>query len=118
MNGSFDYCLFEDFHPSQQFSSHVETFSQVERVLSNEDEVSCSRTQHSDQKCRIKIVARVSYQEETKARCWDLDYWRETILVSTLNLRINVNWSNLVLHVVRSVVTFVLHPNRKIHVYS
>ena len=32
--------------PSQQFFSHVRMFSWVEPVLSNEDEVSCSRTQH------------------------------------------------------------------------
>ena len=43
------FCLFvlvEALHPSQQFFSHVWTFSWVEPVLSNEDEVSCSRTQH------------------------------------------------------------------------
>ena len=33
-------------HPSQQFFSHVGMFSWVEPVLSNEDEVSCSRTEH------------------------------------------------------------------------
>ena len=32
--------------PSQQFFSHVGTFSLVEPVLSNEDEVSCSRSRH------------------------------------------------------------------------
>ena len=32
--------------PSQHFFSHVGTFSWVESVLSNEDEVSCSGTQH------------------------------------------------------------------------
>ena len=32
--------------PGQQFFSYVGTFSRVEPVLSNEDEVSCSRTQH------------------------------------------------------------------------
>ena len=36
----------EALSPSQQFFSHVGTFSWVEPVLSNEDEVSCSRTQH------------------------------------------------------------------------
>ena len=36
----------EALRPSQQFFSHVGTFSWVEPVLSNEDEVSCSRTQH------------------------------------------------------------------------
>ena len=36
----------EAFHPSQQFFSHVGMFSWVEPVLSNGDEVSCSRTQH------------------------------------------------------------------------
>ena len=32
--------------PSQQFFSHVWTFSWVEPVPSNEEKVSCSRTQH------------------------------------------------------------------------
>ena len=32
--------------PSQQLFSHVMTFSWVEPVLSNDNEVSCSRTQH------------------------------------------------------------------------
>ena len=36
----------EALHPSQQLFSHVGTFSWVEPVLSNEDEVSCSCTQH------------------------------------------------------------------------
>ena len=36
----------EALRPSQQFFSHVRTISWVEPVLSNEDEVSCSRTQH------------------------------------------------------------------------
>ena len=43
------YCLFvwvEALHPSQQFFSHVWTLSWVKPVLSNEDEVSGSRTQH------------------------------------------------------------------------
>ena len=42
-------CLFvwvEALIPSLQFFSHVGMFSWVEPVLSNEDEVSCSRTQH------------------------------------------------------------------------
>ena len=44
-----DFVLFvgvEALRPSQQFFSHIGTFSWVEPVLSNEDEVSCSRTQH------------------------------------------------------------------------
>ena len=36
----------EALRPSQQFFSHVGTFSLVYPVLSNEDDVSCSRTQH------------------------------------------------------------------------
>ena len=36
----------EALSPCQQFFSHVGTFSWVESVLSNEDEVSCSRTPH------------------------------------------------------------------------
>ena len=36
----------EALHPSQQFFSHVRTFSRVEPVLNNEDEVSCLGTQH------------------------------------------------------------------------
>ena len=36
----------EALRPSQQFFSHVRTFSSVELVLSNEDDVSCLRTQH------------------------------------------------------------------------
>ena len=36
----------EALRPSKQFFSHVNTFFCVEPVLSNEDEVSCSRTQH------------------------------------------------------------------------
>ena len=36
----------EAFRPSQQFCSHVGTFSWVVPVLSNEDEVFCSRSQH------------------------------------------------------------------------
>ena len=36
----------EALRPSQQLFSHVGTFSWVEPALSNEDEVSCSRTQH------------------------------------------------------------------------
>ena len=36
----------EGLSPSQQFFRHVGTFSWVEPILSNEDEVSCSRTQH------------------------------------------------------------------------
>ena len=36
----------EALRPSQQFFSHVRTFSWVAPILSNEDEVSCSRTQH------------------------------------------------------------------------
>ena len=32
---------------SLQFFSHVRKFSRVELLLSNKDEVSCSRTQHS-----------------------------------------------------------------------
>ena len=38
--------MVEALCPSQQFFSHVGTFSWVEPALSNEDEVSCSRTQH------------------------------------------------------------------------
>ena len=37
----------EALRPRQQIFSNVGTFSLVEPVLSNEDEVSCSRTQHS-----------------------------------------------------------------------
>ena len=40
------FFLVEALHPSQQIFSHVGTFSWVEPVLSTEDEVSCSRTQH------------------------------------------------------------------------
>ena len=42
------FCLVkvEALQPSQQFFSHVRTLSWVEPVLSNEDEVSCLRTQH------------------------------------------------------------------------
>ena len=43
------FCFFvwvETLHPSQQFFSHFGAFSCVEPVLSNEDEVSCSRRQH------------------------------------------------------------------------
>ena len=36
----------EVLRPSQLFFSNVGTFSWVEPVLSNEDEVSCSRTHH------------------------------------------------------------------------
>ena len=36
----------EALRPSQQFFSHVGTFSLVEPTPSNEDEVSCSRTLH------------------------------------------------------------------------
>ena len=36
----------EALHPSHQFFSHASTFSWVEPVLSKEDAVSCSRTQH------------------------------------------------------------------------
>ena len=42
----FMFVWVEDLLPSQQFFSHVATFSWVEPVLSNKDEVSCSRTQH------------------------------------------------------------------------
>ena len=42
----FFFVLVEDLLPSQQFFSHVATFSWVEPVLSNKDEVSCSGTQH------------------------------------------------------------------------
>ena len=42
----FLFVLFEALRPSQQFFSHVWTFSLVEPVLSNADEVSCLRTQH------------------------------------------------------------------------
>ena len=38
-------CLFEVLRPGQQFFSHFGTASWVLPVLSNEDEVSCSRTQ-------------------------------------------------------------------------
>ena len=37
----------EAYRPSQHFFSHAGTFSSIEPVLSNEYEVSCSRTQHS-----------------------------------------------------------------------
>ena len=40
------FFLVEALHISQHFFSHVGTFSWVEPVLSNEDEVSCSMTQH------------------------------------------------------------------------
>ena len=40
------FVWFKALRPSQPFFSHVGTFSWVEPVLSNEDEVSCSRTQH------------------------------------------------------------------------
>ena len=36
----------EVLRPSEQFFSHVGTFSWVEPVLSYEDDVSCSRAQH------------------------------------------------------------------------
>ena len=39
-------CWVEALRPSQQFCSPVGTFSWVEPVPSNEDKVSCSRTQH------------------------------------------------------------------------
>ena len=44
-------CLFffvwvEALRPSQQFFSHVGTFSCIVQVLRNGNEVSCSRTQH------------------------------------------------------------------------
>ena len=42
----FLFVWVEDLLPSQQFFSHVAMFSWVEPVLSNKDEVSCSRTQH------------------------------------------------------------------------
>ena len=41
----FSFVWFEALHSSKQFFSHVGTFSCVEPVLSNEVEVSCSRTQ-------------------------------------------------------------------------
>ena len=43
------FCLFvrvEALRPSQQFFKHVGMFSLVEPILSNSEEVSCSRTQH------------------------------------------------------------------------
>ena len=40
------FAWIEALRPSQQFFSHVGRFSWVEPVLSNEEEVSCSRTQH------------------------------------------------------------------------
>ena len=43
---SFGFVWVEALRPSQQFFSHVETFSWVRPVLSNEDEVPCSRAQH------------------------------------------------------------------------
>ena len=42
MQGNIFLVWVETLHPSQQFFSHVGTFSWVEPVLSNE--VSCSRT--------------------------------------------------------------------------
>ena len=42
----FDFVWVDALHPSQQFFSHFGMFSWVEPVLSNENEVSCSRTQH------------------------------------------------------------------------
>ena len=42
----FRFVWVEALRPSQQFFSHVGTFSLVEPVLSNEDEVSCSNTQN------------------------------------------------------------------------
>ena len=42
----FLFVWVEDLLPSQQFFSHVATFSLVEPVLRNKDEVSCSRKQH------------------------------------------------------------------------
>ena len=42
----FWYGWFEALRRSQQSFSHFGTFSWVEPVLSNEDKVSCSRTQH------------------------------------------------------------------------
>ena len=42
----FCFVWVEALHPSQQFFSHVGTFSWVEPVLSNENEMSRSRTQH------------------------------------------------------------------------
>ena len=48
----------EALHPSQQFFSHVVMFSWVEPVLSNEDEVSCSRTQHcAPGEIRTRVLA-------------------------------------------------------------
>ena len=46
---AFDFVWVESLCPSQQFFSHVRIFSWVKpvHVLSNEDEVSCSRTQHT-----------------------------------------------------------------------
>ena len=51
LRGSHKYSVYlfdllESLRPSQQFFSHVETFSWVEQVLSNEDEVPCSWIQH------------------------------------------------------------------------
>ena len=52
-NNYSDSCLLvwvEALRPSQQFFSHVGTFSLVEPVLNKEDEkdeMSCSRTKHS-----------------------------------------------------------------------
>ena len=40
------FVLFVAFRLSQHFFSHVGSFSWVEPVLSNENDVSCSRTQH------------------------------------------------------------------------
>ena len=56
----------EALRPSQQFFSHVGTFSWVAPILSNEDEVSCSRTQHRTLgeilTCNLAIKNRALYQ--------------------------------------------------------
>ena len=44
--GDFLFVWVEALCPSQQFFSHVGMLTSVELVLSNEDELSCSRTQH------------------------------------------------------------------------
>ena len=54
--------------PSQHFFSHVGPFSWFEQVLSNGDEVSCSRTQHCAPgenrtcKCKHKNADQLCFQ--------------------------------------------------------
>ena len=66
--------------PSQQFFSHVGTFSWVEPVLCNEDEVSCSRTQQRAPgeigTCNLKIksLALILVRINLSAACYQQSY--------------------------------------------